>query len=390
MSNRYTIKNILHRNLLVFLIGLSFFYSCKNDNSKVIFNTPVEINLEQGSKKIININNKIALKKVIPLKLTDSSSISSWLHIKKIFLINNNFYLLDTKFMTISVFNTNGDHLFNIGKLGTKIGQFSNIQDMVYSSTKKSIMVLCNRPNKIIEYNTDGTFIKEHYPTFFSSNFEIESPNRYYFYTNANHTVSSQKMDLLRTDSVLRIKSRLFAPKDGQITSFASYGGLFKSTDGHIFFNRPYERDIYQMKNGNAVMRYKVEFGKEENIDSVNFTLIETYRERKSSLTNKLFFTEEYIGLNYQKKGQSRFSLYEPASNLVYSTDFQGSPVLLFTQGVFFSDNKLIIMFNPRFKKKIIDKHKSLILSQYPQLAEAISMTSNKNNSYLLIFDIKK
>lgn len=372
------------------LTSFSLFYSCANENNKIVLNTPVKINLQQGTENVKNLINKIDLKKVIPLNLSDSSSISSWFYIKKILHINNNFYLLDTKFMTISVFNTNGKHLFNIGKLGTRIGQFSNVQDMVYSPTNKSIMVLCNRPNKIVEYDLFGTFIKEHYPTFFSSNFEIESPNRYYFYTNANHTTSSQKKDLLRTDSLLRIESRLFPPKDGQNTSIASYGGLFKSTNGEIYFNRPYERDIYQMKNGNAVMSYQVDFGKEENIDSVNFDLIETYRKTKSSLTNKLFFTENYIGLNYQKRGLSVFSLYEPKTNLTYSTDFQDSPVMLFTHGVYFSDGKLIVMFNPRSKKKIIDKHKSLILSKYPELAEAISTTSNKNNPYLLIFDIKK
>jgi len=381
------LKEFLHKSLCAFSLAFALLSSCGTENNKVVLDDPTVVNVSGEAK---NLMDKIALRQVIPLGLSDSTAISSWFYVKKILQIAGDFYILDGRYMNILVFDSTGTYKFKIGKLGTKMGQFSNVQDMVYRPDHKSIMVLCNTPNKIIEFSLVGTFMKEYYPTFFSSSMAIEDADGYYFYTNANHTTSSQKMDLLRTDPLLRIKSRLFGPKEGQNSSFASYGGLFKSENGEVYFNRPYERDIYRMEDGDAHLTYRVDFGTADNIDSVDFGAVDTYLTTKSYLTNKLFFTDGYVGLNYQKRGQSTFCLYEPRTNSVYSTDITDSPVMLFTQGVFWANGKLLVMFSPKSKRKLIERHSSEILAAYPELADALDPASNNSHPYLLIFDLKE
>jgi len=381
------VMRVLNSWVYAFFLVSVLLFSCSTERNKVVKNDPTIVDVDHNVK---NLMDKIALRQVIPLGLSDSTAISSWFYVKKIFQINGDFYVLDARYMNISVFDSTGSYKFKLGKLGSKTGQFSNVQDMTYRPDRKSILVLCNTPNKIIEFSLAGTFMKEYYPTFFSSSIEIENADNYYLYTNANHTTSSQKMDLLRTDSLLRIKSRLFDPKAGQNSSFASYGGLFKSESDKIYFNRPYERDIYQMKGGNAHLTYRVDFGKADNIDSVDFGAVDTYLKTKSYLSNKLFFTDDYVGLNYQKRGRSNFCLYEPKTRSVYSTDFPESPVMLFTQGVFWANGKLIVMFSPKSKRKLIEEHRSEILTAYPELADALDPASNNGQPYLLVFDITR
>jgi hypothetical protein len=366
---------------------LLIFFSCNKKESKIITKDYEIIEIKKGGN---NLLEKIALSKVIPLSNMDSSAISSWSYVKKIFYLKNKFYLFDSKYMNILVFSNEGKYLYKIGKLGTKIGQFVNIQDMIYMPSRKSIRVLCNNPSKIIEYSLDGDFIKEYYQTFFASDFEIAGPDTYYFYTNGNHNKSSQNKEIMMTDSLLRIKARLFETKAGQKGSFASRGGLYKSENNNVYFNLPYENDIYELKDGDAYLRYKVDFGKDLNINAVNFDSTESYLTSKAMLSDKLFFAGDYIGLGYHTRGQSSFCLYNVNTKKNYTTSISDSPVQLLTQGVYYSGGQLIVMFNPRAKKNIIDAQKEKILTELPMMATALNPSSNNDHPYLLIFKIKK
>jgi len=365
--------------------------SCRNENKITIEETDNQNLISTGldSSNLTQINNILDLENVIELKGSDTNPISNTYFIKRVLNVKDRIYILDERFSAILMYDINGNFIGNVGNKGIKKGEFVLIEDVYYDEFNDILLALCNTPNKLIKFSLDGKFLSETYLKFYASDLIVENKNSIYFYVNQNNSPLAQQFNVLRTDSNFNVLDRAFKIPPQNDKAISSTGGLIKG-DKNIYFSLPYERNIYEINSNGIKLKYKVDFGKEGNIDDVDFKL-SNYYIKKSYPSKKSFFVSDLVGINYLKGGKKVLDIFKD-ENRIFSS-ISGNPIdNLFNEGAFYTGNKIFMIFTPKFKIESLIKYKEEINNFFPLLTENFKGRNNSNiaSPYLLVFNLRK
>lgn len=133
-------------------MAIVLFASCQKENNKK------EVNTYSINESIINIQfnwpQSIKLLQCIQLETNNESLIG---HVKKVEILNNMIFVLDSKSNAIVVFDKNGAFINKINNYGKGPQEYIELRDFMVDSKSKTILVLDYK--KIIRYNFEGHYV---------------------------------------------------------------------------------------------------------------------------------------------------------------------------------------------------------------------------------------
>lgn len=367
---------------------LNLLTSCKKKRvSYVLEGEPQVIHLSSSSPHI-SLTSIIHKLKVISLETNKNSLISGPWAIQKLIFKDNKYFILDDTYAAIKVFDTSGRYLYDIGKLGVKKDQFTRVEDIVYSPYHNSILVLCNRPNKLSEFTLNGNFISSKRLEFFAHSLVLQGPNSRMFYVNQNRSKLSGTSNILLTDTANNIEAKLFEmPKNFKSVIKAS-GGLFASENG-IFFNSATSQVYYQIINDTAKPMYKIEYGYGEVPKNINQDSFFNNLSKYSFQYSRFAHTDRFIGFNYLHD-EVNTAFVNKLSGQVFQTDPSlDSLNVLFRSSMFQSGEDIIMILDLKSQRRFINRNAKFIISRFPEFKKVIRDLNKNSNPALLIFQLK-
>ena len=213
-------------------------------------------------KKLLLSNSKQMLEakqwgqpSVIALETSDQCLIKD---IDRICVDKNLIFVFDHRMNQIGIFNTQGHLQACIRNIGQGRNEYIQIKDMTLNREKKQVVILCDRPKKIMLCTYDGTFIKN-IPTQ-KGYAEIAHANQcIYAWTDAYEDFTT--IDCMDENGVLLATLTLpharFLPIENEGYRYSFGKGCHLTSDGkQIFFARPYDNAIYRLKKDSLIEAY--------------------------------------------------------------------------------------------------------------------------------------
>jgi hypothetical protein len=374
---------------ILFLFSFVILVSCEQQQKgKIIENGSIKINLSPSSNRE-SLAEEIKISKIIRLQTIEKSIISKDYSIKRVLCENQKLYILDKRYSAIKVFDISGNYLYDLGSLGNRLGQFTNVQDICYYPPNNSIWVVCNTPKKIVEFSEKGKFVREIDLPVFASAMAFESKDRLYFYLNQNLNAAAKQKNIIVTNSLLKISDRLFdIPKQMKV-SFDYIGNIFRTGETN-YYNAPFDHVFYELKNGDAISKFTVDFGlnntpKEFSPDSINNVI-----QNRSLLSQYFVVNQQYVGVKYYQKGSPLVSFYNLKTKNVLTSDTSLNKLnRLFQNSIFESKGEFMMLYNSDQLKDFVSQHSKEIRERYPTLYSYALGSKLHDNPLIILFNIK-
>ncbi|WP_106832089.1 6-bladed beta-propeller [Parabacteroides pacaensis] len=339
----------------------------------------------------------------IVLETTEESLMTS---IRRIFTDDNRLFIYDRQLHNIFIFDITGKYISKIDSKGQGPGEYSQICDFTIDPIKKHIILLCDIPEKRMYFTYDGTFIKEEsLPDFY---LKLTTDGNYIYFEKGTLKIEDYQLHILNTKTGEK-RERL---ESLNIKNFYYANGNLFSRGKNILFVRRYDNSIYELKNGEVIKKYQVDF-KEHSVPDwltkEEKTEVVAQECRKHdyifSMTN-VVDTDNYM-MFYTNRG---ICLYDKTANILtgYKQMINSTWNPLFNDLFTFyfpleNTNKIVCSIDePSYIKKIAD----LIIAQpdkieakkfkkeHPKLVEEIihigSKMTEDNNPVLFIYEFKK
>lgn len=377
--------NVKITALFILYIALS---SCHSKSIGFISSElPVNIDLSPNSKSK-SLVDQVKDVKVISLQTVDQSIISQGWSIQRILSVDSNIILLDNKYMSIKVFSSSGRFLYNIGSLGNGRGQFVKIDDIFYSPRDKALFVLCNSPCKMIEFTLYGKVIKETSLTFFASSFAKQSPNSFIFYVNQNKSPVSGSNNVLLTDSLFHVITKMYPMPHNIKETIKFSGGIYRINES-IYFN-PALRNIYYMVKADTLMpKFKLEFGNRKIPNEIPEDKLLSNLKNYGFQYNSFVKTKNFIGFNFHGNGVMS-AFYNMKNGTVLTSDLNKDSLnILFSNLLFQDGNTMISVLDLNRLASFLLKNKAKVMNRFPNFFENIKILKTSQNPALIFYKIK-
>lgn len=323
---------------------------------------------------------------IIQLETTPESLIGT---IDRISLFDNRIFILDNLTKSILVFNQKGKFIFRIKTIGKGPGEYLILSDFDLDRENKSIILYSDRPNKILQYDFDGNYLKEtKLEEEIYSNISVLKDNIMLY------AISPQIGEYISEFSKDNISLR---ERHFDISEFSLKYPYQRTRypltcrSANIHFYAPLDYHIYQVSDGNVSAKYFLDFGK---------------KSIKNILTEKVSNEDFYATLKDEKAGfhLSNFReldkhimfKYEPNMLVIYSkkerkantykyleNDLGGFPI-----SNYFAhdgdDNSILDIIEPTYLaryKEIMKRHKIKLNEEFVQL---VQNSNTKQNPIIL------
>jgi 6-bladed beta-propeller len=371
----------------LFLIG--FFFSCKN---KIPTGYIYEGNVEQinfdSSEKTYSLASAIDSVRVVNLETNGNSLISSAPGIEKVILKDGKFFILDNKFMSIKVFDTLGKYLYDLGTSGIGKGEFRNVQDMEYYQPHNSLLALCNTPSKVVEFSLNGKVIDDVRLNFYASSLGIQATNTRFFYVNQNRSMLAEKKDILITDSLNDVTSRLFDIPKNIPHSVKFTGGIY-TTNGQVYFNPPFSYSYYLLSNDSANEVYKINYGRKNIPKEISLDSLQKILKNYAFQLGTFVKTKNYIGFNYVDK-RILLAFFNTHSGHLFTSDIKSDSLnLFFYNSVYESDGKLFMVLETNNMSAFLKRYSNTVQQRFPSLYTQLMAAKAHQNPSLILFTLK-
>jgi hypothetical protein len=132
------------------------FAGCKGKDS--IETREINIVIDPDNSEKVDISGYVDSVKYIKLQTTDDNLIG---YINKVFFVDNRILVTDGKVPQILIFDTDGNFLNKIGKIGQGPGEYTGITTSLFDPTNKLIIIHNNGLRKLLFFTLDGELIKE-------------------------------------------------------------------------------------------------------------------------------------------------------------------------------------------------------------------------------------
>jgi hypothetical protein len=132
--------------------------------------------------------------------------------------------------------------------------------DFCLDEKKEEIVLLCDRPSKIMRFTYDGKFADQiKIPDFFR-NIVMESDYIYCNRSELNKTDLDEYEICCMERSGIQVSNQLKTRNNIENTVFNS--GNFLNKSDHIYYTRRFDNIIYHVTKNNIVAKYMIDFGK--------------------------------------------------------------------------------------------------------------------------------
>lgn len=244
--------------------------------------------------------------------------------IKRIFMDDNKLFIYDNKEENIFIFDTSGKYLSKIDCKGEGPREYIEISDFTIDNSKKQIILLCAIPEKRMYFTYDGKFVKEEKHTDFYSQLTTDG-NFIYF---EERIIETKDYQLHILDTKTGKKQNGLKPINIKNYFYTKGNSLSRGKD--ILFVRRYDNSIYELKNGEIIEKFHVDFKKHSFPDRLK-------EEEKTEVVIKECDTNEYI-----------FSM----SNVINNNSY-----------MMFSTNRAIFIYDK--KSEVLTGYKQILNSKF-------------------------
>lgn len=232
------------------------FLSCKNNKEKQIDNKSINlISLTSNYKgNSIKLSEFVTQEQYIQLETNENCLIG---HINKIISYEDLIFVLDSYFAKkLFVFDTDGNHLYNISKRGNGPGEYNDIFDFIIHDNKIYIL---NDRSSVIEYTLDAKYIQTYQLPFWANRFFKINGKRWGLLTNSDKSHGFEFNYYLTANNFTAekgfIKSRF---DDFSVNPFQQTSCL---NDTNYFF-LPFDHRIHYASENGIGIKYEFKFPK--------------------------------------------------------------------------------------------------------------------------------
>lgn len=378
-------------NGFYFFLTLCLTTSCSEDKTGYISNTSPTIIYLDSITKQYSLSNYIDSLTTINLDTAKEALISEAFSIGKVIFNDNKYFILDSKYMSIKVFDSTGHYLYNIGKLGKGRGEFIRLEDIVYYPYHNSLMVLCNNPSKLAEFTLDGKIIKDQLLNFWATGVSFPSNNSRIFYVNQNESELSKGKNILLTDSSNNLNARLFDQPKNISATIKFSGGLYYTNLKETYFNPAFSNIWYLLRSDTAIPAFETNFGKKSIPAGIEQSKLLKELNNFNYPLASFLQNGTYLALNYSSNNNSVAAFYNPSSKkIITSEPALDSLNMLFDNTMFEYRGKYIMPIDLKRVYDFIKKNAIAVRNKFPDLYLSLTSRKNKPGSIaLLIFKVR-
>lgn len=331
-----------HSSLFTLLL-ITFFLlsSCNKKSKNQISHELLKFNIALDHIEP-DLNRKFESARIIVLETKEEGIING---INKLYKDENRLIIFDYRAKQVLVFDTLGNHLTTIKRIGRGPAEYSFLTDIVYDDDKKQIGMLRQENGDILWYDLDGRFQsadrieREKFIFQFAS---MINGHLFHFISNPKTDAEHYQVNITKLHDNKVIKS-LFKTDTREISS-GDFFHPFGTYNNQITIHLPYKQEVYYIDPGlsqlsklleihfqksNIPDNLKKEFLAERNYDSrynigelqnkiKNYVLVKKF----IPLNNKFFF--QFL---YQHQPHGLIIDLEKKEHYVFKAQFNGVPI---------------------------------------------------------------
>ncbi|MBN2675270.1 MAG: 6-bladed beta-propeller [Alphaproteobacteria bacterium] len=251
----------------------------------------------------------------IPLETNQNSLLSA---VDKLYVYENEIYILDKKQGAIVVFSENGKFKRKINRIGKGPGEYINISDFSIDTSNGLLLISDTNTRKLHLYQTNGEFYKTYNSKTLNSFCELYD-KRVISYSDNNIYSEKYNLHVVDLESEKKID---YLPIDVDLKDFQTRtGGQFmKNHMGQILFKEALGYNIYKFDSSGIKNYFFIDFGEYNLPDSyfkgeLDFNdLVYSLNDGKYAVYPTIFMeTSEIIFFRYQF-GDYRYVVYDKLS----------------------------------------------------------------------------
>lgn len=194
---------------------------------------------------------------IIRLETNDDSFLRE---ISRIYKTNENIFILDKTLNKLSVFDIHGNYQHKIENIGNGPHEYISLMDFCLDENNKEIILLCDRPYKIMKFKYDGQFVNETRLNELFRNIVIDNG---YIYCNRNESnlskTNKHEIYYLSGDGK---KHGNILERIENITNKTYHTGSSLNKSKHVYYTRRFDNKIYRITNSELKEVYTLDFGK--------------------------------------------------------------------------------------------------------------------------------
>jgi hypothetical protein len=241
--------------------------------------------------------------RVIRLETNENSLLKA---MSKICCDDGKLFVFDNSLNKIVVFDMNGKYITNLQNIGAGPREYEAACDFCLDTVKKQILLLCDRPYKVIYYDYLGHFVKEIKLGRYYRNIAVKGESVFMNSPESTTGIES-KYELHRFNADLKLKESFF-PVRKNITSIIHESPLQLSSTKNVYFTRRFDNSIYMLGENGIEKEYEIDF----NNNSLSELMI------NGEVTTKM--TED---IKDKKLIYSIYNVIENDSFIIFKTNLQ-------------------------------------------------------------------
>ena len=343
--------------------------SCKNDKTLGINNdnlkkTTVEI---QGidSWKIGKYSDFFDSINFVKLETNPESIIG---RIDKVLSYKGKYFILDqVQRKAVLAFDTKGNYLGTIGKIGKGPGEYAEPNDIAIDRHSDQIAVWCNTSQKILFYDLNGVFMKSLKLKHYIKSFKFLGKHNIAIYLDVDLNLDNNSPNLIVID---RKGNEIYSAFNGEGMNGPDRGGfdfLSQTDDKGVTLLPGYSNNIFTITDKVIANKFEIDF----NFNNIPKSLLaksktefkKELRKSNYAFVNNHFVFPDYLIFNFVYKKMIYSSIFSTkSSKLFYANLWQNNINGLLTgSGMFYpgNENEVISVYDPsniEYLKEIINK----------------------------------
>ncbi len=305
---------------------------------------------------------------------------------------------------SLYIFTNQGEFVSEIGRYGKGPGEFLQIYGMSIDPVSNHLYILDNNKSKMMEYSSEGVFIKEKKLSFYATGLHA-TENGFIFYTGSVYTARSNGCLLTVTDKDFNILSS-HHPRSMDKGIPDRLNNLYKIEED-LYYWEPYWDTVYAFNGSTKQAKYSFSMGKKQlpkkllekvimydtGVDNYRWVLF--YKDFKDFLYfNIADLNRRGKRIFYDKNTQEGYCI---PGNLDYMDwgfidDISGGPLFSFFSKL--SSDEIVCVFDvielKEYETKgFIDAERAKNTKRHQELAEILKSSSIEDNPIIAIAKLK-
>jgi hypothetical protein len=328
--------------------------------------------------------------RILPLETNDNSLLKK---INRICNQDDKFFVLDKYLNKIVVFDTDGKYINHIQRIGNGPAEYESIMDFCLDPVRKRILLLCDRPYKIMEFNYSGEFIREGKVD--GLYFNIITDSEYIYCNKPEMRMSSpdEEYELICLNMDFNLIAKNLDSRENMKSNVVFQGNHLNTTMNN-YYTRRFDNTIYQLTKGEITEKYSIDFGKNTfpvdllKKDEKNFSDIAGGKQYVYSI-NDVSESEHYLCFNTN----IGIFIIDKKNNIAIGHKTIYNSKIQLSSNTYFSIGNNPRMIASRIEPSILHqiKKESKNYSDYdnPALLELAEKVKEDDNPLLILYEFK-